>query len=943
MFKVYLENDCFYDDRMDNPHISGMSLELEENKAGSFEFTLYPQHPYYQAFERMKSIVTVTQNDEIVFRGRLLNTEESFRKERKFTCEGELAFLNDSLIHPDGNEGDDGSTSATPIKIFTKIISDHNSQVTEERRFIIGVVSIDGFDEEVPYAYMDWEKSLDALEDLLERCGGHISFRHEQDGIYIDWIDSYELMEQVAEFGKNILDITQTVEGGDIVTGILPTGDENKNTGYPTNISEMDIPENEYHKQMFPITSSDLDLGKSFPINGNLTEGNTGGLLGKGNIFGDKGLVIVNKPLYEKYGAIIETRSYDGYPADWIDQALEEVDSLTGLMNTIEISIIDMAWLGGTDFLKVGKKLKVSSKQHAIDGEYTIAKLDIDLQNPESNKISLDRVVSNFVDSVVRPDSGLSGSKGNSAVRYSYAYALSDSNTICPLDSEFSDTLEVDASKYLWVRVTTLMSDGTSTKSYYCTGKGEGSKFEISAPAVSVIRNDRLTTSQTIEFTADIVGYTNARPRWYVNDRLTAEGGTLTMSIPYRKAEAFTVSLFNGTKLMDTLNVIAIDKTEDPLYLGKFDESVPTEAYDDEGNTLIIAVGDYFLCSKSFDTFKAGNPYRWNGTSWEEIAVTGDNANVSPDMYGKIMSSCLDDAISSDTVENTKYMSWFKRLAGKEAFFENLFSQIITVLGEFRFSKTIGDTLATFDITQDGVTMRYGPASEGDDRPIVFQIDFSTGLVTATNANISGTVNAKDGTFTGTVNATKGSFNGEIYTPAFYSTYGEITPLEFSAASSVEQGLTLYAALSAKELPTETYLRCKIGNNEGTYYLRFFYYKREIGWLFGAATAWAEDYGVTFYDSDFNAITLESLGYSMSGSSDTSTNQIPSGSVYTWQFWGSNSTNGYRGRYVTQPLSITVDTGGEGVVVFKDTIPLSEVGLQKRQLYCENGFLKIVL
>lgn len=748
MFKVYLENECFYDDRIDEKYISDMKLTLEENKAGSFEFVVYPQHPYYQSFDRMKSIITVAQNDKIIFRGRVLDSEESFYKERKFTCEGEFAFLNDSVIHPDGYEDDEGTTSATPIEIFTKIISDHNSQVTEERQFIIGTISVDGSDEEVSYAYMEWEKSLDAMEDLLEAYGGHISFRHEDEGTYIDWIDSYELLDQTAELGKNILDLTQTVEGGEIITGILPTGEENENTGYPTNISEMDIIETSHHKQMFPVTSSDMDLEKSFPINGKLN---------MGNIFGANGLVIVNKPLFEKYGAIIEQRSYDGYPADWIQQVLDEVDALTGLSNSIEVTVVDLGWLEDVDFLEMGKKMKVVSTPHGVNDTYSILKLELDLQKPESNKITLNKTLSNFIDQVVNPDGSKPvGDKGNSAVKYSYAYALSDSNTVCPLDSEFSDSIEIDAEKYLWVRVTTLMSDGTSTKSYYCAGKGEGSKFEIVASSTVVVRNDRLTTSQTITFRADINGYTKARPKWYVNDRYVSEGGTYTVIIPYRNAEGFTISLFNGTQLMDTLNLDVMDKTADPLYLGTYDSAVPTQGYDDEGNVLILAVGDYFLCSKSFDTFKAGNPYRWNGTSWEEIYVTGENANVSPDMYGKIMSSCLDDALSSDTVQNTKYMSWYKRLASKEAFVENLFAQIITVLGEFRFTKTVGNNLATFEITQDGVTMRFGAASQGDNRALKFHIDFNTGLVTAVDAKLSGSITANSGTFHGRIEATSG-------------------------------------------------------------------------------------------------------------------------------------------------------------------------------------------
>lgn len=68
-------------------------LELEVNKTGSFTFTIYPVHPYYDRLQKLKSIILVYQNDRPIFRGRILNTEKGFKNQKQVTCEGQLAFF----------------------------------------------------------------------------------------------------------------------------------------------------------------------------------------------------------------------------------------------------------------------------------------------------------------------------------------------------------------------------------------------------------------------------------------------------------------------------------------------------------------------------------------------------------------------------------------------------------------------------------------------------------------------------------------------------------------------------------------------------------------------------------------------------------------------------------------------------------------------------------
>lgn len=89
MYKVYSDSHLIYSDAIESLKIIQPKMNLELNKTGSFEFVIYPQHPYYDVLRKMKSIITVYQDDFMIFRGRILNDELGFHDEKQVFCEGE--------------------------------------------------------------------------------------------------------------------------------------------------------------------------------------------------------------------------------------------------------------------------------------------------------------------------------------------------------------------------------------------------------------------------------------------------------------------------------------------------------------------------------------------------------------------------------------------------------------------------------------------------------------------------------------------------------------------------------------------------------------------------------------------------------------------------------------------------------------------------------------
>lgn len=122
MYRVYCDGLTLYNSNLESLKIFSPSVELELNKTGSFLFTVYPDHPQYNTIQKLRSIITVYQDDYLLFRGRVLDDEIGFHNEKHVTCEGELAFLLDSVQRPYDYSG-------TVAGFLNLLIDNHNAQV----------------------------------------------------------------------------------------------------------------------------------------------------------------------------------------------------------------------------------------------------------------------------------------------------------------------------------------------------------------------------------------------------------------------------------------------------------------------------------------------------------------------------------------------------------------------------------------------------------------------------------------------------------------------------------------------------------------------------------------------------------------------------------------------------------------------------------------------
>ena len=239
MYRIFADDTLIYDSTIEDYKIGSGKITREVGKSGSFVFSVYPDHFYYEQFVKLKTVITVYKSGRIVFRGRILNDVTDYWNVKTITCEGEMGFLQDSVIRPFSFEG-------TPAELFTYLIGLHNSQVDEFKQFKIGSVTVVDDNDYVDRSSQDYATTLSTLNSATTETtlGGYIHITHGDDGTdpvpTIHYLADFDKVSaQVIEFGSNLKDYTKTDNAEELATAIIPLGANTSTEGHRLTIADV--------------------------------------------------------------------------------------------------------------------------------------------------------------------------------------------------------------------------------------------------------------------------------------------------------------------------------------------------------------------------------------------------------------------------------------------------------------------------------------------------------------------------------------------------------------------------------------------------------------------------------------------------------------------------------------------------------------------------------
>ena len=353
MYRVYCDKHLLYHTRMGSLMIHNPSLELEVNKTGSFEFTVQHDHPYYDTIRKLKSIITVYQDDFLLFRGRVLNEEVGWHNEKKVSCEGELAFLIDSIQRPYDFTG-------SIADFLSMLITSHNAQVDAEKQFTLGKVTVTDPNDYIVRSDIEYTSTWDVIQKkLLDLLGGYIIVRHEDGKHYLDYLSSITVLSpQKITFGKNLLDLKRVRKGEDIATVIIPLGAKLK-----------DAEDKETDKR---LTIESVNGGIDY---------------------------VQDADAVSQFGRIVKTVIFDDVtePINLKTKGNAHLADSVKDMESIELTAADLATTGqDVASFHIATMVDAQSDPHGLKQRFLVSKLSLKLLEPGANKMTLGGVIKTF-------------------------------------------------------------------------------------------------------------------------------------------------------------------------------------------------------------------------------------------------------------------------------------------------------------------------------------------------------------------------------------------------------------------------------------------------------------------------------------------------------------------------------------------------------------------
>ena len=212
------------------------------NTIDSFTFEMFPDNAGFSLINEFTTHVEVynTSKEKYDFIGRVLYAEttmdDSGLISKTVTCESIFGYLCDSQqTYVD-------TKNWTVSGLLKQLIDCHNSQVEDYKKFTIGTVTASDINDNL-YQAVQRENTWNAIKSkLLDKIGGELQFRVEDDGIYIDYLEQIgEVKETEIALSVNMKSITREQDPTAFITRLIPLGCKQKDSEGNETEQRLDI------------------------------------------------------------------------------------------------------------------------------------------------------------------------------------------------------------------------------------------------------------------------------------------------------------------------------------------------------------------------------------------------------------------------------------------------------------------------------------------------------------------------------------------------------------------------------------------------------------------------------------------------------------------------------------------------------------------------------
>lgn len=213
-------------------HCSSAQLEETVNAFPKLTLTIVPGLIEWDELLPLRSHVRVTDDDTLVYMGRILTVTPKMDKSGVITkaviCEGCMAYLCDSIQPYTPERQYTGHDDVTGLQEFIDLVlNNHNSQVEDYKKITRGEVTLQTYQtSDGVYKGLNYDSTWDVLKSkLLDVFGGEMRVRQTADGLVLDYAENLGSTQTTTiAVAKNMMDGSHTLDPTKVVTRLIPLG-----------------------------------------------------------------------------------------------------------------------------------------------------------------------------------------------------------------------------------------------------------------------------------------------------------------------------------------------------------------------------------------------------------------------------------------------------------------------------------------------------------------------------------------------------------------------------------------------------------------------------------------------------------------------------------------------------------------------------------------------
>lgn len=328
MYAGYVDGRLLFAAGMPRYEIVDGTISEAVGSASSATIKLPPSNIMRDVPIKRASVISIRKDGAEVFRGSVVDTTTDLRGMRTYSIDSAMMWLADICKPPH-------TINAMAVSTYLgALVTQYNAGCLAGKQVKLGVVGASL--PSITLAASEYKSMLDLAKEAASVSGGELRIRYADGAVYLDCLASYgHRCSQTVELRKNLLGLTDEIDGADLVTRVYPVGKDG-------------------------LTIEDVNAGKVY---------------------------LVNAAAESIYGRIDGTLRADTDDASALKAtAAAYLAQHSGLSRGIQVTAAD---LSAQDIMiesfAIGDSVRVVSPPHGIDTIMQVSKLDTSLVGSKSS------------------------------------------------------------------------------------------------------------------------------------------------------------------------------------------------------------------------------------------------------------------------------------------------------------------------------------------------------------------------------------------------------------------------------------------------------------------------------------------------------------------------------------------------------------------------------